>query len=169
MEGTDRLGAFFMARGRGFRSSLLDRYKLSHITYHSSGIYLLTYPLFGTQQAPFAANTEGFAMLRSLIPAVALASTLAAPAVSFAQSNGSVTRAQARAELVQLEKAGYHVGDGDHATYPAGIQVAEARVAAQSEVTGSYGGVAGGVSASGAPTGTRSEATDITKSIYFGH
>jgi hypothetical protein len=45
-------------------------------------------------------------MLKSLIPAVALASAPVAPAVSFAQSNGPVTRAQARAELVQLEKAG---------------------------------------------------------------
>ena len=45
-------------------------------------------------------------MIKSLIPAVALASALVAPAVSFAQSNGPVTRAQVRAELVQLEKAG---------------------------------------------------------------
>ncbi|HEY2606276.1 MAG TPA: DUF4148 domain-containing protein, partial [Paraburkholderia sp.] len=35
-------------------------------------------------------------MLRSLIPALALASALAAPAVSFAQSNEPVTRAQVR-------------------------------------------------------------------------
>ncbi|MFL9966887.1 DUF4148 domain-containing protein [Paraburkholderia sediminicola] len=108
-------------------------------------------------------------MLRSLISAVALASALAAPAVSFAQSNGSVSHAQVRAELVQLENAGYHVGDGDHTTYPAGIEAAEAKVAAQNEVTGSYGGVAGGVSASGAPTAARSEAIGNTKSIYFGH
>jgi hypothetical protein len=108
-------------------------------------------------------------MLRSLIPAVALASALAAPAVSFAQSNGAVTRAQVRAGLVQLDKVGYHVGDGDHTTYPADIQAAEARVAAQNEVTGSYGGIAGGVSASGAPIAARSEPTGNTKSIYFGH
>jgi hypothetical protein len=51
-------------------------------------------------------------MLKSLIPAVALASALAAPAVSFAQSNGPVTRAQVRAELVQLEQAGWRPAMG---------------------------------------------------------
>jgi hypothetical protein len=90
-------------------------------------------------------------MLKSLIPAVALASALAAPAVSFAQSNGPVTRAQVRAELVQLEKAGYQVGDGDHTTYPAGIQAAEARVAAQNGAASGYGGVTSGSSEAGRP------------------
>ena len=55
--------------------------------------------------------------VNTLVSAVVLASTLAAPVVSFAQrSNGPVTRAQVRAELVQLQKAGYHVGDGDQTT-----------------------------------------------------
>jgi hypothetical protein len=110
--------------------------------------------------------------IKSLVSGVALASALAVPAVSFAQqSNGPVTRAQVRAELVQLEKAGWRpaMGMGNNPDYPAGIQAAEAKVAAQNEVTGSYGGVAGGVSASGAPTAARSEATGNTKSIYFGH
>jgi hypothetical protein len=111
-------------------------------------------------------------VLRSLIPAVVLASALAMPAVSLAQqSNGPVTRAQERAELVQLEKADWRpaMGMGNSPDYPAGVQAAEAKVAAQNEVTGSYGGVAGGVSASGAPAATRSETTGNTKSIYFGH
>ena len=50
--------------------------------------------------------------VKTLVSAVVLASTLAAPVVSFAQSSGPVTRAQVRTELVQVEKAGYHVGDG---------------------------------------------------------
>jgi hypothetical protein len=90
-------------------------------------------------------------MLRSLIPAVALASALAAPAVSFAQSNEPVTRAQVRAELIQVEKAGYHVGDGDHTTYPAEIQAAEARVAAQNGAASGHGGVVSGSSGAGRP------------------
>ncbi|TDG21882.1 DUF4148 domain-containing protein [Paraburkholderia silviterrae] len=49
------------------------------------------------------------------------------PVASFAQSNGPVTRAQVRTELVQLGKAGYHVGDGKHTTYPREIQAAEGR------------------------------------------
>jgi formylmethanofuran:tetrahydromethanopterin formyltransferase len=82
-----------------------------------------------------------------------------------------VTRAQVRAELVQLEKAGWRpaMNMGNSPDYPAGIKAAEAKVAAQNEVTGSYGGVAGGVSASGAPKATRSEATGNTNLIYFGH
>jgi hypothetical protein len=89
-------------------------------------------------------------MIKSLIPAVVLASALAAPVVSFAQeSNAPVTRAQVRAELVQLEQAGYR-GD-DQAHYPDQIQAAEARVAAQNGVSSSAGGVVNSSSASGAP------------------
>ncbi|CAD6560926.1 hypothetical protein LMG28727_07277 [Paraburkholderia kirstenboschensis] len=88
--------------------------------------------------------------VKTLVSAVALASTLAAPAVSFGQqSNGPVTRAQVRAELVELEKAGYHVGEGDQTAYPAEIQAAEARVAAQNGAASGYGGVASGSSKAG--------------------
>jgi hypothetical protein len=91
-------------------------------------------------------------MIKSLIPAVVLASALAAPVVSFAQqSNAPVTRAQVRAELVQLEKAGYQAGRGNDLYYPADIQVAEARVAGQNGASSSAGGVLSGASASGAP------------------
>jgi hypothetical protein len=95
-------------------------------------------------------------MIKSLIPAVALASALVAPAVSFAQSNGPVTRAQVRAELVQLERAGYHVGDG-HTTYPAEIQAAEAKVAAQNGAASGYGGVVSGSSEAGRPVVSKAD------------
>ncbi|MGF7001577.1 DUF4148 domain-containing protein [Paraburkholderia sp. GAS32] len=55
----------------------------------------------------------------------------ASPVVSFAQSTEPLTRAQVRAELIRLEEAGYHAGTGDHTTYPAGIQAAESKIAAQ--------------------------------------
>jgi hypothetical protein len=91
--------------------------------------------------------------IKSLVSTVALASALAAPAVSFAQqTNGPVTRAQVRAELVQLEKAGYPPSRGNDLYYPAQIQAAEARVAAQNGASRSAGGVVSGSSASGAPT-----------------
>jgi hypothetical protein len=107
--------------------------------------------------------------IKSLVSAVALASALAAPAGSFAQqSNEPVTRAQVRAELVPLEKAGYQPGRNDP-HYPADIQAAEARVAAQNGGSSSYGGVVSGSSASGAPTAVRPAANDGMKSIYFGH
>jgi hypothetical protein len=91
-------------------------------------------------------------MLKSLIPAIALVSAIAAPAVSFAQTNEPVTRAQVRAELVQLEKAGYHVGEGDKTTYPNAIQAAEAKVAAQNGAASGYGGVVSGSSEARRPT-----------------
>jgi hypothetical protein len=100
-------------------------------------------------------------MPRSLIPALALTLALAAPAVSFAQLNEPVTRAQVRAELVQVEKAGYHAGDGDHTTYPAGIQAAEARVAAQSGAANGYGGVVSGSSEAGRPAMSMSDRNAI--------
>jgi hypothetical protein len=98
--------------------------------------------------------------IRTLVSAVALASALAAPAVSFAQSNAPVTRAQVRAELVQLEKAGYHVGDG-HTTYPAEIQAAEARVAAQNGAASGYGGAVAGSSEAGHPIVSMADRTAI--------
>ncbi|HTI18147.1 MAG TPA: DUF4148 domain-containing protein [Trinickia sp.] len=84
-------------------------------------------------------------MLKSLIPALALASALATPVVSFAQSNEPVTRAQVRADLVQLEQVGYHASGG-HTTYPVEIQAAEAKVAAQNGAASGYGGVVAGSS-----------------------
>ncbi|SDC26102.1 DUF4148 domain-containing protein [Paraburkholderia lycopersici] len=91
--------------------------------------------------------------MKSLIQAVAVAVALVVPVASFAQSDGPVTRAQVRAELVQLEKAGYHVGDGDQAHYPDAIQAAEAKVAAQQVAAnggqGGYGGAASGSSDAG--------------------
>jgi Domain of unknown function (DUF4148) len=108
--------------------------------------------------------------VKSLFSAVALASALAAPAVSFAQqSNGPVTRAQVRGELVQLENAGWRpaMSMGNSPDYPAGIQAAEAKVAAQNGATG-VGGVVSGSSASGTSAATRPTAHDGIKSIYFG-
>jgi hypothetical protein len=69
--------------------------------------------------------------MKTLACMVLTAGVLASPVVSFAQSTGPVTREQVRAELVRLEQAGYRVGDGDHTTYPAEIQAAEAKVAAE--------------------------------------
>ena len=91
--------------------------------------------------------------MKSLIKAVAIAAVLAIPAVSFAQSNQPVTRAQVRAELVQLEKAGYNPATAVDSTYPADIQAAEAKIAAQDNhnlTSNAVGGVAmTGTSSSG--------------------
>lgn len=81
--------------------------------------------------------------MKSLIQAVVVAAALSASTVSFAQSASAVTREQVRAEIVQLDKAGYHVGDGDNAHYPDAIQAAQARIAAQNGAASGYGGASG--------------------------
>jgi hypothetical protein len=90
-------------------------------------------------------------IMKSLINAVVVVASLAASATVFAQSNSPITREQVRAELAQLAQAGYHVGDGDQARYPEAIQAAQARVAAQSNSAGAYGGSVAGSSQSGRP------------------
>lgn len=105
--------------------------------------------------------------MKAFIYIALVASALVAPALSFAQeSNGVVTRAEVRADLVRLEQAGYHPGTND-VHYPADIQAAEARVEAQDGTTPSntaVGGVADGSSQAGAP-----RAIPGAHSIYFGH
>ncbi|SAL03758.1 DUF4148 domain-containing protein [Caballeronia ptereochthonis] len=92
--------------------------------------------------------------MKTFISAVAVAAALAVPALSFAQqSNAPLTRAQVRADLIQLEKAGYNPNISDP-SYPSNIQAAEARVSAQTVAqattqTSDYGSVAAGSSQSG--------------------
>ncbi|CAG9269551.1 conserved exported hypothetical protein [Burkholderia cepacia] len=108
--------------------------------------------------------------MKSLIKAVALAALVAAPVVSFAQSQQPLTRAQVRAELVQLEKAGYN--PNDWINYPENIQAAQAKIAAaqntgaQADATG-YGSNPVGMSQSGQRVLVPA-ATDRS-SVFFGH
>ncbi|MFD1557528.1 DUF4148 domain-containing protein [Paraburkholderia silviterrae] len=95
--------------------------------------------------------------MKSLIQSIAIAAALIAPAASFAQTDTTITRAQVRAELIQLESNGYHVGDGDQTRYPAPIQAAESRIAAKNGNTGGYGGTATGALDSGRPTISQSD------------
>jgi hypothetical protein len=97
--------------------------------------------------------------MKSLIKAVALAAVLATPVVSFAQS--SVTRAQVRAELAQVQKAEQtqSLADAGDAHYPDGILHAEQRVNAQNATTQAtaqataYGAATNGTSQSGTSKG----------------
>ncbi|HEY4802458.1 MAG TPA: DUF4148 domain-containing protein [Paraburkholderia sp.] len=75
--------------------------------------------------------------MKSLVQAVVIAAALAAPVAVFAQSNSQpVTRAQVRADLIQVEKAGFNPARSNPNEYPANIQAAEARVAAQNSAVG---------------------------------
>ncbi|KDR43553.1 DUF4148 domain-containing protein [Caballeronia glathei] len=105
--------------------------------------------------------------MKAFVPALVLASALAAPTFAFAQDNGPVTRAQVRAELVQLEKAGY-VPSSDRVDYPKNIQAAQARVnAEQGDTVSAYGPSTAGT----AQAGVRTTSVPMSgpKSIYFGN
>jgi hypothetical protein len=92
--------------------------------------------------------------MKSWANAVIAVTVFAAPLASFAQSSAPATHAEIRAELVQLEKAGYSPAAEDP-SYPAKLQAAEARVAdmrlAQARA-GGYGSSTGAASQSGRAT-----------------
>jgi hypothetical protein len=103
-------------------------------------------------------------MKKVLICLALAAGTLAAPVLSFAQSNAPVTRAEVRADLVRVEQAGYNPALGNDNNYPADIQAAEAKIAAQSspqQATQAYGGVADNGTSSGAPMHTAMRSTCV--------
>jgi hypothetical protein len=84
-------------------------------------------------------------MMKTLVCFTLAASALLSPALSFAQaSSAPLTRAQVRADLIRVEQAGYNPSAGDDVHYPADIQAAEAKLAAQDAsrlATGAVGGV----------------------------
>ncbi|WP_345816616.1 DUF4148 domain-containing protein [Paraburkholderia sp. PREW-6R] len=91
-------------------------------------------------------------MKNALVCFVLAAGAFAAPALSFAQSNAPLTRAEVRADLIRVEQAGYSPSVGDDANYPADIQAAEAKVATQN-TTQAYGGMPqNGTSSAGSAT-----------------
>ncbi|WP_321840974.1 DUF4148 domain-containing protein [Paraburkholderia bannensis] len=103
--------------------------------------------------------------MKTLIAAALAATVLAAPALSFAQTNNQqpLTRAQVRAELVQLEKAGYRPGLSSP-YYPEDLQAAQARVAQQNATAEA---TAYGASTTGS-TQAGSRSTENIKPVYFG-
>jgi hypothetical protein len=126
--------------------------------------------------------------MKTLACLILASSALASPVVCFAQSTAPVTPEQVRADLIRLEAAGYHVGDGDNTTYPVQIQAAEAKVAAQDseqagnaqgsqqEVNDAVGGTTlNGTSASGGdqplPKASSSSCSGPASycNLFFGH
>jgi opacity protein-like surface antigen len=124
-------------------------------------------------------------IMKSFVKAALFAVAFAAPLASFAQSSQPVTRAQVRAELVQLEQAGYNPARSSDSTYPADVLAAESRVAAQNSSATAVGGVQAGSSESGSPQSSAAQSgpshtgllaklkahhpdSDGLKPIYFG-
>jgi hypothetical protein len=110
-------------------------------------------------------------MIKSLIPAVFLASVLAVPTFASAQDNSGntgPTRAEVKAQLSQLEQAGYTPSNRG-TDYPNDILAAQHRVDATNGVSqNAYGPSTEGTSASGLHVNTEREAV-TTRSIYSGH
>lgn len=105
--------------------------------------------------------------MKCSIRIIALALTLA-PAAVFAQSsNQPLTRAQVQDQLTQLRQDGYRPSK---IHYPADIQAAEARVAAQGAAGGTsttgFGGTTSGTMQSGSSTMMRPHAW---RSMYSHH
>jgi hypothetical protein len=107
--------------------------------------------------------------MKSLVQAALIASVLAIPAISFAQSDAAqssapATRAQVEAELAQFKQYAPHSAFGNDPYYPAATQAAEARIASANGNAASVGGISNdGSSASG----SGAAATGV-KPTYFG-
>ncbi len=108
-------------------------------------------------------------MKTRLIAALLVAVSAAVAARAFAHESG-VTRAHVRAELVQIEAAGYAPGRASDPYYPNDLQAALSRIHANDTVaadaaTSGYGTDAAAVTQSGSRAPTRI----AERSIYFGH
>jgi hypothetical protein len=105
---------------------------------------------------------------------LAIAAVIAFPVAGHAQeSNSTITRAQVRAELVQLEGVGYRPNRANDPYYPADIQAAEAAVAAQKDggasVDSGVGGTRIGSSASGIRVTAAAGPTNASYGSLFAH
>ncbi|WP_186135852.1 DUF4148 domain-containing protein [Burkholderia gladioli] len=117
--------------------------------------------------------------MKTLLANRIIAATAAAVVLTFAAGaaqaqTSQLTRAQVRAELVQLQAVGYNSARGEDTTYPAQLQAAEQRVGQQqvavrtvSDEQG-YGGSVGGASASGTRHRHVTLENDGMKPVYFG-
>lgn len=85
--------------------------------------------------------------MKSIVKAAVVAAAVAVPALSFAQVQQPLTRAQVREQLVQLQAAGFN--QRDWANYPQNIQAAQARVVAQQQAATAYGSATNGTAQAG--------------------
>jgi hypothetical protein len=111
--------------------------------------------------------------MKPFVKAVAIAAVVVAPALSFAQTDPSLTRGQVKQDLQNVEANGYDPSRSDQTSYPSDVQAAESRASRQSDNAynadmNSYGGAAGGRSASGMRMMPPMN-NDGSKPVYFGH
>ncbi|WP_446902859.1 DUF4148 domain-containing protein [Burkholderia sp. YIM B11467] len=108
-------------------------------------------------------------MKTQLIAALLVAVSASAAAPAFANES-TVSRAQVRAELVQLEQAGYRPGRANDPHYPDDLQAALTRVHANDAVAADAAASGYGRDAVAATqSGSRPATRVAERSIYFGH
>jgi hypothetical protein len=96
----------------------------------------------GFNHGDWSHTSRGLLIMKKLVCALLTAISIV-PAVSFAQtSNGPATRAEARAELVQLERAGYQPA-AKRIHYLDGMQAAEQRAQGSDNAYASQSGAHG--------------------------
>ncbi|WP_322083186.1 DUF4148 domain-containing protein [Burkholderia sp. BCC1972] len=98
---------------------------------------------------------------------VAVSATVAAPAFA---SETTVTRAQVRAELAQLQQAGYPLNRATDATYPNDLQAVLTQNHADDAIAANV--PASGYGSNGAAatqSGSRPAVSVAVRSVYFGH
>ena len=104
-----------------------------------------------------------------VISAVLVAVSAAVAAPAFANET-AVTRAQVRAELAQLQTAGYPLNRATDATYPNDLQAALTQIHAADAVAANE--QASGYGSNGdaaAQSGRRHAVSVAERSVYFGH
>jgi uncharacterized protein DUF4148 len=116
--------------------------------------------------------------MKTLTFASIAVAALFSPVLCFAQNTAPLTRAEVRADLIRLEQAGYNPASGDDVYYPANIQAAEAKVAAEQARQTSHDAVGGTADSGTSAAGKRATAPrDSTSScvgpasfcdIYYG-
>jgi hypothetical protein len=97
-------------------------------------------------------------------------SAVVSSTLTYAQS-APLTRAQVRADLLRIEQAGYNLSAHDDTKYPADIQAAEERVAAENAARGDQQRAAeslGGTQQRGSSDAGGPSVEIPALSIYFG-
>ncbi|OJB35620.1 hypothetical protein BGV57_27220 [Burkholderia ubonensis] len=110
-------------------------------------------------------------LIAALLIAVSAAFTAPAFAgVDTSPSGAVVTRAQVRAELAELRKAGFQHGRANDPHYPDDLQAALTRIHANNAAAGGTSAAGYGGNADAATqAGRRDVIRSAERSIYFGH
>lgn len=118
----------------------------------------------------FATTYAKDSIMKLLRITILIGAMFVTPIAAFAQqSSAGLTRAQVRADLIQIERAGYNPAMRDNAKYPSDIQAAESRVAAQDKVAQAGSTAVGGSTNYTSESGRRSASAHDSNSLYRHH